>query len=228
MPDPRDAQGISLAALESALSEPRLNAYRLDADEPVEAVIGRYRWNIALSMSFYPALHLLEVTLRNNLHRVMSAHHGTSAWYELTPPVLTPGDQGTIMKAKGELKKQQKPEEPGRLVAELSFGFWTSLLGTGYEQKLWPRLLGAVFPHMPRRQRTRSNVARRFHHIRHLRNRVSHHEPIYKLKNLAQRYGEIQEALGWLSPTPLHLLPIGADFRDVHTHGSALYEIRRT
>jgi hypothetical protein len=161
MADLRRTQGISPAALLSALSEPRLEAYQLRADEPLEAAIGRYMWNIALCRSFYPALHLLEVTLRNNLHRVVTVHCGTAEWYDRRPSVLTLHEQEAIVKAKAELGRQRKPEEPDRVVAELSFGFWTSLLGKNYEQKLWPKLLCLMFPHMPRRQRTRANVADR-------------------------------------------------------------------
>jgi hypothetical protein len=224
----QEPQAISLAALKSALSEPRLEAYRLRPDEPLHAVLGRYLWNIALSMSFYPDLSLLEVTLRNNLHRVISGYYRTAAWYDLTPTVLTFHEREAIMKAKAELQKQKKPEEPDRLVAELSFGFWTSLLSTAYEQALWPRLLSSAFPHMPRRERTRSKVAHRLHQIRLLRNRISHHEPIYRLKNLGQHHDDLQEAIRWLSPQLLRLLPVGESFRDIYARGCAAYEVRIT
>jgi hypothetical protein len=226
MAEPKEPQGISLATLTSALSEPRLGAYRVHPDEPWEAVVGRYRWNIALSMSFYPALHLLEVHLRNNLHRAITGHYGTHAWYDVTPGWLMPYEQRDVSEAKAQLRKRQKREDADGLVPELNFGFWTSLLGTDYEQKLWPRLLSAAFPHLPRRQRTRANVARRLHRIRFLRNRISHHEPIYKSTNLVQLYDDILEAICWLSPSLPQLLPIGDDFRQIHTRGSVAYEIR--
>ena len=228
MADPRRTQAISPAALLSALSEPRLEAYRLHADEPLEAAIGRYMWNIALCRSFYPALHLLEVTLRNNLHRVVTAHYGTTEWYDLTPSVLTLHEQEAITKAKAELGKQEKDEEPDRVVAELSFGFWTSLLGRNYEQKLWPKLLSFTFPHMPRRERTRANVADRFHQMRILRNRISHHEPIYKQKNLTELHDAAHQALGWLSPASLGLLHLVEDFPEVYARGSVPYEPQLT
>jgi hypothetical protein len=221
----QDPQAISLAALRSALSEPRLEAYRLHTDERPATVLGRYRWNIALSKSFYPVLGLLEVALRNNLHRVIARHHGSDAWYDLIPTVLASHEREAVLKAKAKLQERQKLAEPNRVVAELSFGFWTSLLGTDYEQKLWPRLLSSAFPHMPRKQRTRSKVAHRFHQIRVLRNRISHHEPIYRMTNLAQLDGEIEEALGWLSPNLLRLLPVGESFREVYARGPSAYEL---
>lgn len=200
MIEPQEPPAISLAAVQRALSESRFEAYRTHSDESLEAVLGRYRWNLALCMALYPALGLLEVSLRNNLHGALARYYETDAWYDLTPEKLAPREQDSIKQAKNELRKQGKREEPDRLVAELNLGFWTSLLSKEYEQQLWPRLLIPAFPQMPRRERTRARVAARLHEIRRLRNRVSHHEPIYKLGNLMQRYDHIQEAITWLAP----------------------------
>ncbi len=51
-----------------------------------------------------------------------------------------------ILNAENQLVSQGKSIDSDRLVAELSFGFWTSLLNRHYEQQgLWPRLLRPVF-----------------------------------------------------------------------------------
>ncbi len=226
MIEPREPPAISLAAVQRALSEPRFEAYRTHPDEPLEAVLGRYRWNVALSTAIYPALGLLEVSLRNNLHRAIAQHYGTETWYDLAPGKLRPREQDAIKQAKNDLLKQRKQEEPGRVVAELNFGFWTSLLSKEYEQQLWPRLLIPTFPQMPRRERTRARVAERLHEVRWLRNRVSHHEPIYKLGSLVQRYDKIQEAILWLAPALLRLLPVGESFHEIHARGFTAYEPR--
>jgi hypothetical protein len=92
-----------------------------------------------------------------------------------------------VTEAKSKLTDASKSITPGRIVAELNLGFWTSLFNAYYEQKgasdprLWPRLLLAVVPRMPRRQRTRRNLVRYLNDIRALRNRVFHHEPIWNL-----------------------------------------------
>ena len=228
MIEPPGPPAISLAAVQRALSESRFAAYRTHPDEPLEAVLGRYRWNAALCMALYPALGLLEVSLRNNLHAAITGYYGTAAWYDLTPEKLAPREQESIRQAKNELRKQGKREEPNRVVAELNFGFWTSLLSKEYEQQLWPRLLIPAFPQMPKRARTRARVAERLHEVRWLRNRVSHHEPIYKLASLGQRYSNIHEAISWLAPALLRLLPVGEDFSEIHARGFTAYELRST
>lgn len=190
MTAPQEQQEISPAAVKRALSEPRLAAYVRHPGEPLRAVLGRYRWNLALCMSLYPALGLLEVALRNNL------------------------------------REQNKPEDPDRLVAELTFGFWTSLLSRDYERRLWPKLLIPVFPLMPKRERVRSKVADRLKRIRWLRNRISHHEPIYRLEKPTELYGDLLEAISWLAPALLHMLPVGESFGDIDARSSIPYEIQ--
>ena len=106
-----------------------------------------------------------------------------------------------MLNAESQLRGQGKSVDSDRLVAELNFGFWTSLLNTHYEtQGLWPRLLRPVFPHVARRQRTRRLIARRLNDIRHFRNRIFHHETIWHDPNLGLAHADILEAVGWIGP----------------------------
>lgn len=224
MAEGQEPQGISLSALMRVLSEPRLQAYRLDAAESPEVMVGRYRWNIALSMSLYPAIQQVEVALRNNLHRAASSLLGTDSWYDSIPQILTQREQDAILAAKVELSKQRKPADPDRLVAELTLGFWTSLLSRDYERHFWPRMLSSTFPFMPRRLRTRATVAGRFQEIRRLRNRISHQEPVFKM-GLAQLDADIREAISWMAPTLLKLMPVGESFTDIYSKGPGAYQL---
>ncbi|HEX8393250.1 MAG TPA: hypothetical protein VF665_12970 [Longimicrobium sp.] len=90
------------------------------------------------------------------------------------------------------------------LVAELSFGFWTRLLDSQYEnwrlpprQRLWPELLSQVFPNSAGEERSRAAFYARFSEIRMIRNRVFHHERILHLADPAL-YDRIVEAIGWM------------------------------
>ncbi|KTD25674.1 Abi-like protein [Legionella israelensis] len=104
-----------------------------------------YSWNIDLSQSLYPALQILEISLRNSLHHALSQNFETDQWFDLS--FLHPREQVQIQKVKDDLKRRKKPLETGRIVAELSFGFWTSLFDIRYEhgQVLWPRMLKKTF-----------------------------------------------------------------------------------
>lgn len=226
MIEPQDPQAISQAVLKRALSTARLEAYQLSPDEPLKDVLARYRWNVALSMSLYPILHLLEVALRNNLHGAITGLCGTAAWYDLVPAMLTDREMRSVNEAKDELRKQNKPVEPNRIVAELNFGFWTSLMSSAYERTFWPKIIIQAFPAMRNRERTRSNIADRLKVLRQLRNRVSHHEPICRMTNLVQIHDELLATISWLAPKLHQLLPIGESFSEIYARGSAAYEIQ--
>lgn len=89
----------------------------------------------------------------------------------------------------------------GRIISELSFGFWTSLFDKKYDSTFWKRrdLIRAALPNMPNHMRTRHILAKRFNEIRRLRNRVFHHEPIWNISNLTQQHENIVKALNWLN-----------------------------
>src|SRR5688572_16549675 len=89
-----------------------------------EALIA-YSWNIELSQALYPALQVLEITLRNSLHKSISKNFQTERWFEL--PFLHEKEQLKISKAIRTIRDKKKPLTSGRIVAELSFGFWVSL-----------------------------------------------------------------------------------------------------
>ena len=80
-----------------------------------------------------------------------------------------------------ELRKQEMPGE-GYLVSELNFGFWTSLLGSSFENKnfLWPKLKSKVFPEA--HGINVANIRNRFSQIRQLRNRVFHCMGLFRIE----------------------------------------------
>jgi hypothetical protein len=64
-------------------SEERLDGYLSHAkcnNSKTNALIA-YSWNIELSQSLYPALQILEITLRNSLHQALSTSFSTEYWF---------------------------------------------------------------------------------------------------------------------------------------------------
>ncbi len=205
--------------LKRVLSTERLAAYQLQlAGNGNRNLFSHYAWNMALSESLYATLQLLEIGLRNTLDQAASAHFAKADWFE-DNAIIQPRDQAAVNKAKKILLSKKKTLEPGRIIAELNFGFWTSLLDTRYEQTLWPALIKASFPHMPRKMRTRKNLSRRFNKIRLLRNRVFHHEPIWYWQDLAQQHDAILEALCWIEPAMQDLAGAVDRFPEVYQNG---------
>lgn len=102
---------------------------------------------------------------------------------------------------------------PDQIVAHTMFGFWVGMLGSTFESTsdpfaLWPNCLAATFPNDPNMSRARAH--RLLESIKGLRNRVSHHEPAWRIANpltpagvnisLTMRLGEMRELLHAMAP----------------------------
>ena len=172
-----------------------------------EKALNLYTWNTALCAAFYGPLQGLEVALRNAMHRQLTARYG-SAWYDNPAAGLDAGCLDRIAAAKYEIERSGQAARSGRIVAGLSFGFWVSLLRSGgridsvgrkadYEATLWRPALRGAFPH--REPLTRKQAHGPLEHLRTLRNRIAHHEPIFR-RRLDKDYQSILDVTDWISP----------------------------
>jgi hypothetical protein len=102
-----------------------------------------------------------------------------------------------------------------RVVAELNLGFWVAMFDAEYEQALWHGpSLRRVFPNAPRSELGCHKVRAKLHRIRHLRNRVFHHEPIIDDGNLKELHAEILQLISWLSQDWLRIITQHDRFKD--------------
>lgn len=214
------------SSLRSAISQERLSPYCHSEDEDDLCAFARYAWNMALSESLYPTLQGLEITLRNSVHKAATDAFGTDFWFDSETGILKNLEQKKVKGAKEKLERENKSITSGRIVAELNFGFWTSLFNSRYEQVLWPKMLKATFPKVPRRRRNRKYLLNRLDRIRHLRNRVFHYEPIWHWKDLSQQHDELLKAVGWISPALRRTLAVMDRFPEVYEQGYEPYRSR--
>lgn len=104
-----------------------------------------------------------------------------------------------ISDARRSIHREKKTITTGKMVAELTFGFWTSLFDTKFERILW-KDLRLSFPKCPKNKRQRKNISSKLNSIRKLRNRVFHHESISWSINALDNYKkEIFEGINWLN-----------------------------
>jgi len=185
--------------LEAALSSDRLSSYGMDKPGSC-TVMARYLWNIAICESLYSPLQMCEVALRNAIHTAMTALFGQPAWYDAIDLVAWGYQQ--VGDAKTKIAKSGTAISPGRVVAELHFGFWTSLFEDHYERntRFLPKGIKKVFPGLPKSQHKRKDIKSRLERIRQLRNRVFHHERVIHWKDLSEQHGSIIQTIGWVSP----------------------------
>lgn len=185
------------------ISRERLERFRLgELDRPQHLLLEHER-NLKLSYSFYPLLQAVEVGLRNRLYDTISAHLNNKDWL-LTSNKLKPQEVKKVEEAKKRIKSKKSNLAPGKLITELSFGFWVGLLDKRYETLFWPKLLKTAFPHLRGKFRTRKHVATYLDEILNLRNRISHHKKICHL-DLIKLHKKLLFVLSWLDPSYLDL-----------------------
>jgi hypothetical protein len=203
-----DYTPANLAELELQLSSDRLQPYRKSVGGDSERAIRLYDQNILLAESLYGILQGLEIALRNSIHVQLSASFGRPDWWNAVQ--LKPEQAMMLRCAEESLQRAGKPLEASRIVAELSFGFWTGLTGPRYSD-LWRDHLVKIFP---RRPVQRNEVQIRLNSIRKLRNRIAHHEPVLFSGKLLRYVNQIFDTLSWISPVTARWVRSNSSFEE--------------
>lgn len=122
----------------TAFSNGRLARYVGAMNSNLANAVRLYEWNVAVSGAFYEALGTLEVVLRNALSERLAAQYGTLAgqWYDDRLGFHSVQAADDIAVARYRVAKLRRGEAPGRVIAELNFGFWSFLLAKRYEASL--------------------------------------------------------------------------------------------
>jgi hypothetical protein len=199
--------------LEHALSLERFGRYLDWAGGDRARAIELYTLNTRLSESFYTPLQALEIALRNRIHSVMTeARH--EAWFRDDGALLGERQPDQLAKAIEDIEREGKDAAPGRIVAALTFSFWTSMFGKEYEA-LWQITLHRIASRPGGKGFKRKDFSGPLAAIRSLRNRVAHHEPII-MWNLPKHYDKIIELTGWLSPPAAEWCAANSRFRELY------------
>lgn len=184
------------AELARLLNSDRLATYVRACQGDQSQALRLYAWNVAVASAFWGGFNVLEVALRNAVHTQLTRLAGREDWWSAGLP-LHQFERHRVTEAIAAAKRAKGPSiEPGHVIAELSFGFWTGLLANRYHQRLWVPVLHQAFPHLvgPRRELHRKQES-----LRKLRNRIAHHEPIFA-RDLAADHDRLLDMLNAISP----------------------------
>ena len=187
--------------IEKIISTERLTPYLKFHNNDKEKAIQHYKSNILISEAFYPLLSILEVGLRNSMVYQLTIWFNDNNWFENEEfiKIANKFQMDKISDAKANILSEKKDITSGRIIAELSFGFWTSLFDSKFEMSLW-KTLRLAFPNCPKQIRKRKTMSSKFNSVRKLRNRIFHHEAItWNLEAIKDYKNEILESLNWLN-----------------------------
>jgi len=186
-PPPTPAQPAPGPWVERWLSQPRHAVYIAAASGDPRLALDLYEWNAEISSALLRDLAHLEVALRNAYDRALSARwpgppHWTTAGLPAFAPLYRTRRGGRVdvnVKTRESLQRAVDSAgglaaPPGKVVAELMFGFWRFLSSSAHEKTLWVPALHRAFASGTDRRDIDRPVGR----LHGLRNRVAHHEPL--------------------------------------------------
>lgn len=189
-----------LNEVERFLGPERLAPYRRACQGDLDRALLLYRWNSAVSAAFWEVLGHGEVVLRNAMHaELVRAHRDrgdAGSWFDDPRWWLTPRARADVAEAR---RRAGSGAPPGKVVAELSLGFWRYLLARRYAATLWP-ILRHAFPFLPRGATYARTLEQRVADLHHLRNRIAHHESLIDI-DLPGRLRRLEEVLGAINPS---------------------------
>jgi hypothetical protein len=177
-----------------------------------------YVWNREISSAFFEDISVLEVALRNAVHRALSERYGDD-WYTAGPLLDSravkdladaweriPANQRSNLATNGKIH--------GRVVANCMFGFWTNLLDAGgptgqpaprdrvdYDTLWSTKQLTKVFKGLravakeTEEKPTRAWVHHQVKEVKDIRNRISHHESLVDGYPLAGQHDANQQPI---------------------------------
>lgn len=184
--------------LEKSISKDRLKHYaKYFQTNDQKILIQKYLLNVELSKSLYLPIQNLEITFRNNIHATLSTQLRNEFWFD-DESFLRDKERERINGVKKKIEKN-KELTSGRIISELSFGFWSFLLSGLYQQKIWNRYIKQIVPNMPRKITKRNILSRDFNTIKNLRNKVFHFDTIIEMNNLFDIHKQILEFIYWLN-----------------------------
>lgn len=175
------------------LSADRFSTYLLWADNDVPLAERLYSYNVQLSADFYSSLHMLEIALRNKCDEALASAHGAN-WFDDAAVLMEAYQQRCVADARAMLQREGKAATHGQMIAELNFGFWSSLFGSS-SNHLWGQILRPVFNTQGLKRKV---VAQKLRDLRRLRNRIAHYEPILA-QPIAQLHTDVLALTSWMS-----------------------------
>ena len=108
---------------------------------------------------------------------------------------LTEMHRGNIREVRKRLKAFGQCERPGRVIAGLTFHFWTAMHENKYRDIIWVPHLHKIWPKGENLKQVHKNLLK----TRDLRNRIAHHEPIFH-ESWHMRVDEIWSRFAQISP----------------------------
>lgn len=180
------------------ITDARFAPYLAYAAGDHAAAVALYVWNARISAAAFETLHHVEVLLRNAVDECFApvdASASASAAWLTDATILNEASRRRVAETIERVKREGKSPTRGRVVAGLSFAFWRALFDRKYD-RLWVARLHRVFP---AGSGQRTEVAKLMSNLVPFRNRLAHHETIFR-RPIGSHYEEMLTLAGLIDP----------------------------
>lgn len=186
--------------IQQLLSTPRLGPYLREARGDLHNGLALYQWGSRVAASAFELIGHFEVLLRNALDEQLSQYFNERErgipWFLMPMPTGNrDAIEDKIAEARDRIRRDNKRENRGQIIASLEFGFWNGLFSPKHD-KMWRECLHRAFPHSPG---SRSEVAADIDAIRKFRNRIAHHDSMVNV-DVPFEVRRLERVAGWIDP----------------------------
>lgn len=189
-------------SIKAALSALRLGTFEAEIIGPpplLAAALGLYAWNAQVSAAMLAPLHVCEVVIRNAVSEALEAVYGDQWPWSSVFETSLPNPKVGFSPRQELIRARHQQPSVGKVIAETKMVFWQSMFTGRFDARIWNPHLRAVMPHLDP-AKTVQELRRLIHsdldQLRGLRNRIAHHEPIFK-RSLADDFARIRELVGF-------------------------------
>jgi hypothetical protein len=190
------SNALLLSKVKNAISADRMSTFEAAtraAGDGDQASLKLYIWNAQVSAALLPPLHICEVVVRNALAEALEGTYGNRWPWERPLELSLPDPAPGFSPRRDLIAARRRASTPGKVIPELKFAFWQSLLTRRHDQRLWNVHLKQVLPYLDSAKtiaQWRQALYQDLEQVRQLRNRIAHHEPIFT-RNLADDFQRI-------------------------------------
>lgn len=166
--------------IRATLSAPRSATYIAAAGGDPALAVELYGWNARVSAAFMLPAHFAEIATRNAAAEVLERLYGPLWPWNQTFEASLP-NTGRYNQRRDLVSTRASNPTTGKVIAELKFVFWQKLFTGRNDTRLWVPHIASAFSYAPAMPAAslRDRIYQDLDVLRHLRNRLAHHEPIF-------------------------------------------------
>jgi hypothetical protein len=189
-----------LHALPDIFSAPRFATYLTEKGGNKVEALELYQWNLEVSCALFVPLQVCEVSIRNAISEAIELTYGATWPYVQSFEISLANPSNSYSPRRNVIQLRNQPTT-GKVIAELKFVFWERMFTGRHDNAIWNHHLRTVLPNMDAHktvQQLRGEAFNTLQSIRDLRNRIAHHEPVFK-RDIQEEFDRIKKVISWRS-----------------------------